>query len=615
MTMKAYLLFLCVFIFGGAAFAQLPSKQYTVLIKRADHHYRSKNYQLSAETYAQAFKLNKKVSVNDRFNAACSWAMAKQKDSAFAQLNSVTEHGYTNYEQITTEHDLDPLHKDKRWLLLLEDVKQNIAAKEAKLDKALVAQLDSMAKEKQYYFEEILKILNTPDSKTKGDELSKKARENDSLHLIAIKAILDSRGWPGPDVAGEKGNDMMFGIVRNADVATQVKYLPMIREAAVQGYISGINMATMEDELALKQDRKQIYGTQVIEFSFPKKTMLAPIEDINTVDEKREALGLEPLEKYAAKRGIEFKGKTVGKNNQGKCRNNDFATAIEIRDSIIDVTEVCMGYGAQRDYHFDDTYKEDNSSWFKLKIKHDTLLTFDIVPEEYKDDYDFILFKCADLNCGTRLASGNSKPERLCYSMNEARNGSTGLSEYSEFEYVPAGRGVGYASAIPVKKGEVYYLMVNFAQNYIDENIRPHGYTIYFYNLWPKKPPYLKKPKPAKQPEKSQIILEDLLFQTNKVTLEKESITQLQKVLKFLQDNKTYRLEITGHTDNIGDEPENQLLSKARARAVYDYLLEHGIDATRLFYKGEGSTKPAASNDTENGRKKNRRITFVVLVK
>jgi outer membrane protein OmpA-like peptidoglycan-associated protein len=73
------------------------------------------------------------------------------------------------------------------------------------------------------------------------------------------------------------------------------------------------------------------------------------------------------------------------------------------------------------------------------------------------------------------------------------------------------------------------------------------------------------------------------------------------------------RIEIHGHTDNIGDEASNQQLSEARAKAVYDYLIQKGIIASRLAYKGFGKTQPIASNDTPEGRQTNRRTAFVVM--
>ena len=78
-----------------------------------------------------------------------------------------------------------------------------------------------------------------------------------------------------------------------------------------------------------------------------------------------------------------------------------------------------------------------------------------------------------------------------------------------------------------------------------------------------------------------------------------------------LPDNETLSFDIYGHTDNAGEDNYNQRLSEKRAQSVYDYLVSMGISASRLTYKGFGATKPVAPNDSEEGRKLNRRTEIV----
>ena len=72
------------------------------------------------------------------------------------------------------------------------------------------------------------------------------------------------------------------------------------------------------------------------------------------------------------------------------------------------------------------------------------------------------------------------------------------------------------------------------------------------------------------------------------------------------------RLEIHGHTDNVGEDEYNMKLSERRASAVVNYLIQNGISSSRLEYKGFGSSKPIASNDTEEGRQENRRVEVYI---
>ena len=94
-----------------------------------------------------------------------------------------------------------------------------------------------------------------------------------------------------------------------------------------------------------------------------------------------------------------------------------------------------------------------------------------------------------------------------------------------------------------------------------------------------------------------------------------ESFKYLDKVVEVLNDHPEYNLEITGHTDNLGEEGPLLSLSKARAKAVVDYLVSKGIDASRLTSDGMGGKDPIASNESPSGRKQNERIEFKVKFK
>ncbi|MFH2140936.1 MAG: OmpA family protein [Bacteroidota bacterium] len=115
--------------------------------------------------------------------------------------------------------------------------------------------------------------------------------------------------------------------------------------------------------------------------------------------------------------------------------------------------------------------------------------------------------------------------------------------------------------------------------------------------------------------EGSTIILKNLFFDYAKSELKSESINELNRVIKMLQDNSTMRIEIGGHTDNQSSLATNQKLSTDRAKSVVDYLISNGIDKNRLEYKGYAFYQPIADNDTEEGKAKNRRVEFKILRK
>jgi OmpA-OmpF porin, OOP family len=104
------------------------------------------------------------------------------------------------------------------------------------------------------------------------------------------------------------------------------------------------------------------------------------------------------------------------------------------------------------------------------------------------------------------------------------------------------------------------------------------------------------------------VALYGVLFDFNKATLKPESEGVLQRVLAFARSDASLKLEVQGHTDNVGGEDYNQMLSEARAKSVVAWATEHGVAANRLSFKGYGKTLPVASNDSDEGRARNRRV-------
>ena len=109
------------------------------------------------------------------------------------------------------------------------------------------------------------------------------------------------------------------------------------------------------------------------------------------------------------------------------------------------------------------------------------------------------------------------------------------------------------------------------------------------------------------------IILKNIFFDLNKAELKTESQAELDKLVQLLNENPTLKIEISGHTDNIGKPADNLLLSNNRAKAVVNYLINKKIPATRLTAKGYGETKPVADNKTDEGRAQNRRTEVKVI--
>jgi outer membrane protein OmpA-like peptidoglycan-associated protein/tetratricopeptide (TPR) repeat protein len=109
--------------------------------------------------------------------------------------------------------------------------------------------------------------------------------------------------------------------------------------------------------------------------------------------------------------------------------------------------------------------------------------------------------------------------------------------------------------------------------------------------------------------------LKDINFATNSSTLTPESKSIIDGFIEFLIENPHVKVEIQGHTDDVGNDKDNLILSDNRARSVYEYLIENGIIPARLSYKGYGESKPLVPNTSEENRAKNRRTVFVIKSK
>ena len=107
--------------------------------------------------------------------------------------------------------------------------------------------------------------------------------------------------------------------------------------------------------------------------------------------------------------------------------------------------------------------------------------------------------------------------------------------------------------------------------------------------------------------------LSNTLFEFNKFNLGEKARGYLDEVVDWLVKNPKVNVEIGGHTDGIGSQEYNQKLSEQRAKAVYNYFVEHGVNKDRLSYKGYGKMEPIADNSTDAGRQQNRRVELKII--
>jgi outer membrane protein OmpA-like peptidoglycan-associated protein len=105
--------------------------------------------------------------------------------------------------------------------------------------------------------------------------------------------------------------------------------------------------------------------------------------------------------------------------------------------------------------------------------------------------------------------------------------------------------------------------------------------------------------------------LKSVFFDSAKWDLRPESTEELTRLYEYLEENPDLSIQINAHTDNIGSNKLNQILSQKRSQSVVDFLIEMGIDSSRLEAKGFGEEYPIAPNDSDEGRQENRRVEFM----
>ncbi|HMU45763.1 MAG TPA: OmpA family protein [Chitinophagaceae bacterium] len=161
-----------------------------------------------------------------------------------------------------------------------------------------------------------------------------------------------------------------------------------------------------------------------------------------------------------------------------------------------------------------------------------------------------------------------------------------------------------------------YLITLPVGKDYVF-NVNRRGYLFYSDNF------FMQQRSPDSTYEKNiplqpietnaSIVLKNIFFDVNKYDIKPESETELDILVQLLNDNPELKIEISGHTDNVGKPSDNMVLSNNRAKAVVDYLISKNISSKRLIAKGYGETQPIADNNTEDGRALNRRTEMKIL--
>lgn len=286
------------------------------IMTQADSLVNAKKFKEANVKYTYAFNmLGWKVPNGYFFNAACAWSMLGNADSAFANLNRITRKGkYMAPAYVVADSDLMALHTDKRWQPLIDIYTKNKQETEAKLNVALVHELDTVRTDDQKYRQRMMELIQSGVkmdsawiSKNQSFIIGMKGmKAQDSIDLVKVEAIINKYGWLGTDVVGEEGNTTLFLVIQHSGLKVQEKYLPMMKEAAKNGKADPADLALLEDRVEMYNGRPQIYGSQ-LKAGTDGKYFIYTIIDEKNIDKRRAEVGLMPLEEYAKQFGVDYK--------------------------------------------------------------------------------------------------------------------------------------------------------------------------------------------------------------------------------------------------------------------------------------------------------------------
>ena len=282
----------------------LQAQTYNDYIQKGDSLYRSKDYKTSAEFYEKAFD-KEHTNATDLYNGACSAALSNETKKAFKWLDLAIDNGYENFNHLKKDRDLEILHSQKEWDKLIKNLQKKMDIIEADYDKPLQKELLSIYDEDQDVRKAFMDVYKNPKSDKKQlDSIGQIMIYKDSINLIKVSKILDEKGWVGKNTVGAQANQTLFLVIQHSPLKTQQKYLPMMRDAVKKGNAKASSLALLEDRVALREGRKQIYGSQTSMNTITRKNHISPMEDPDNVDKRRAEVGLGPLVEYAKKLDI-----------------------------------------------------------------------------------------------------------------------------------------------------------------------------------------------------------------------------------------------------------------------------------------------------------------------
>lgn len=175
----------------------------------------------------------------------------------------------------------------------------------SKFKMELLPILDTIYKDDQSYR---IQLSNLKKNNAPAEEItsvSKLIVKKDSLNLIKVSKIINKYGWLGPQDIGMDGSQALFLVIQHADLKTQKQFYAIVKKAEQEGKTLSSNLAILEDRIAMREGRNQLYGSQGFKDKTTNKNYIYPILDPDKLDERRKSMGMPPMNTYVADWNLE----------------------------------------------------------------------------------------------------------------------------------------------------------------------------------------------------------------------------------------------------------------------------------------------------------------------
>lgn len=291
------IVFPLILFFTACGHQSLP---FQTLVQKGDSCYMEQDYKQANNYYQQAFKTPDAAPLDYHYsNAAGVAALAGDHKTAFRLLNELVQ---THKDWYSTNFADNPdflsLHTYPQWQALQDTVQQRQTRIEQDYDHELIARLQAIFERDQQPRHAFLFAYQTdPNNTHLRDSLIREMQCADSVNLLEIKDILTTYGFPPKSKVGSN-NSAIWLVVQHSDVEYQKACYPMLRDAADQGEIGRIEVAMLEDRIALWVNRPQRYGSQIVEDSLGNRVIYT-LQNKDSVNFYRTAIGMLPLAEYA----------------------------------------------------------------------------------------------------------------------------------------------------------------------------------------------------------------------------------------------------------------------------------------------------------------------------